>query len=69
VKASIVTNNRRAPGGLFVLHAKALPDNPYDGHTLRDVLDRTETLTGCPIERAHLATRRLLHYRHRCLLL
>jgi hypothetical protein len=27
VKASIVTNNRRAPGGLFVLHAKSLPDN------------------------------------------
>jgi transposase, IS5 family len=43
VKASIVTNNRRAPGGLFVLHARALPDNPYDGHTLRDVIDRTDT--------------------------
>jgi hypothetical protein len=28
VKASIITNNRRAPGGLFVLHATALPDNP-----------------------------------------
>jgi hypothetical protein len=28
VKASIVTNNRRAPGGLFVLHARAMPDNP-----------------------------------------
>lgn len=53
VKASIVTNNRRAPGGLFVLHARSLPDNPYDGHTLRDVLDRTETLTGCAIERAY----------------
>jgi IS5 family transposase len=38
VKASIVTNNCRAPGGLFVLHASALPDNPYDGHTLRDSL-------------------------------
>lgn len=46
-KASIVSNNRRAPGGLFVLHAWALPDNPYDGHTLRDVIERTETLTGC----------------------
>ena len=34
VKASIVTTNRRAPGGLFVLHAKSLPGNPYDGHTL-----------------------------------
>ncbi|MEY9593098.1 hypothetical protein ABIA06_005389 [Bradyrhizobium yuanmingense] len=54
VKASIVTNNRRAPGGLFVLHARSLPDNPYDGHTLRDVIDRTETLTGCAIERAYV---------------
>src|SRR5450755_1299983 len=54
VKASIVTTNARAPGGQFVLHAKALPGNPYDGHTLRDVIDRTETLTGCPIERAYV---------------
>lgn len=54
VKASIVTNNRRAPGGLFVLHARALPDNPYGGHTLRDVIDRTETITGCAIERAYV---------------
>lgn len=54
VKASIVTNNRRAPGGLFVLHARSLPDNPYDAHTLRDVIDRTETLTGRPIERAYV---------------
>ena len=30
------------------------PINPYDGHTLRDVIDRTETLTGCPIERAYV---------------
>src|ERR1700684_1092782 len=54
VRASIVTNNRRAPGGLFVLHARAMPDNPYDGHTLRDIIDRTEILTGCPIERAYV---------------
>ena len=31
VKASIVTTNARAPGGVFVLHATALPGNPYDG--------------------------------------
>ncbi len=54
VKVSIVTNNRPAPGGQFVLHAKALPDNPYDGHTLRDVIEETETLTGCAIERAYV---------------
>ena len=53
-KASIVTNHRRAAGGLFVLHARAPPDNPYDGHTLRDVIDRTETLMGCSIERAYV---------------
>ena len=40
--------------GQFVLHAKALPDNPYDGHTLRDVIEDTETLTGCAIERAYV---------------
>jgi len=56
VKASIVTNNRKAPGGLFVLHAKALPGSPYDGHTLRDIIERTETetLTGCSIQRAYV---------------
>jgi IS5 family transposase len=54
VKASIVTTNARAPGGQFVLHAAALPGNPYDGHTLRDVMAATETLTGCAIERAYV---------------
>lgn len=54
VKASITTNNRPAPGGTFVLHAKALPDNPYDGHTLRGVIEDTEALTGCAIERAYV---------------
>jgi transposase, IS5 family len=54
VKASIVTTNRRAPGGQFVLHAKALPGNPYDGHTLRDVIEDTQKLTGCEIERAYV---------------
>jgi transposase, IS5 family len=54
VKASIVTTNACAPGGLFVLHAKALPGNPYDGHTLGVVVDATEKLTGCAIERAYV---------------
>ena len=52
VKASIVTTN--APGGQFVLHAKALPGNPYDGHTLAAVVEGTERLTGCAIERAYV---------------
>ena len=29
-----------------MLHAKALPGNPYDGHTLGAVIDATERLTG-----------------------
>jgi IS5 family transposase len=54
VKAPIVTTNACAPGGQFVLHAKALPGNPYDGHTLGSVIDATEKLTGCAIERAYV---------------
>jgi transposase, IS5 family len=51
VKVSVVTTNARAPGGQFVLHAKALPGNPYDGHTLGAVLQETQALTGRQIER------------------
>ena len=54
VKASIVTTNARAPGGQFVLHARAMPGNPYDGHTLRDILEDTQRLTGREIERAYV---------------
>jgi IS5 family transposase len=54
VKVSIVTTNARAPGGQFVLHARALPGNPYDGHTLREVIDQTQKLTGCEIERGYV---------------
>jgi IS5 family transposase len=52
VKVSIVTTNACAPGGQFVLQAKALPGNPYDGHTLRDAIEDTQRLTGREIERA-----------------
>ena len=54
VKVSVVTTNARAPGGQFVLHAKALPGNPYDGHTLAQVIEHTERLTGCAIERGYV---------------
>ena len=33
VKVSIATTNARDPGGQFVVHANALPGNPYDVHT------------------------------------
>jgi IS5 family transposase len=53
VKVSIVTTNARAPGGQFVLHATSLPGNPYDGHTLKTVVEDTQQLTGRQIERAY----------------
>jgi IS5 family transposase len=53
-QCALVTTNACAPGGQFVLHAKALPGNPYDGHTLGAVIDNTEKLTGCTIERAYV---------------
>ena len=54
VKVSITTTNKRCKGGQFILHAKALPGNPYDGHTLKDVIEQTEQLTGRQIERAYV---------------
>lgn len=54
VKASIVSTNGRPPGGQFVLHAKTLPGNPYDGHTLETVTNATQQLTGREIERAYV---------------
>lgn len=54
VKVSITTTNGRSPGGQFVLHAKALPGNPYDGHTLRDAIEETQALTGREIERIYV---------------
>ena len=53
VKVSIATTNRRCKGGQFVLHAKALPGNPYDGHRLRSVIEETQALTGREIERVY----------------
>jgi len=54
VKVSIATTNRRAKGGQFVVHAKALPGNPYDGHTLAEVIEETQKLTGREIERVYV---------------
>ena len=54
VKVSLTTTNKRCKGGQFILHAKALPGNPYDGHSLREVIEETEALTGREIERAYV---------------
>ncbi len=54
VKVSLTTTNKRCKGGQFILHAKAPPGNPYDGHTLKEVIAETEALTGREIERVYV---------------
>ncbi len=51
VKVSVATTLSRAKGGQFVIHAKALPGNPYDGHTRATVLPEMQALVGNVIER------------------
>jgi IS5 family transposase len=54
VKVSVAATNADAPGGQFVLGARALPGNPYDGHTLAAQIAQTERITGIGIERAYV---------------
>jgi IS5 family transposase len=54
VKVSLTTTNKRCKGGQFILHAKALPGNPFDGHTLKEVITETQALTGREIERVYV---------------
>jgi IS5 family transposase len=51
VKVSVATPIAHAKGGQFAVHAKAMPGNPYDGHTLATVIPEIETLVGNTIER------------------
>jgi IS5 family transposase len=51
VKVSVATTLAHAKGGQFVAHVKALPGNPYDGHTLATVIPEMEALVGNVIER------------------
>jgi len=51
VKVSVATTRKRSKGGQFALHAKALPGNPYDGHTLQTIIPDVEAAIGCEIER------------------
>ena len=54
VKVGIAVGNARAPGGQFVLGVRALPGNPYDGHTLAAQIAQAERLTGEQVERAYV---------------
>ena len=51
VKVSLATTVAPSKGGQFILHAKALPGNPYDGHTLKTVLPGIEAITGAVLSR------------------
>jgi transposase, IS5 family len=51
VKVSVATPLVRSQGGQFVAHVKALPGNPYDGHTLATVIPDLERQIGVSLRR------------------
>ncbi len=51
VKVSVATTLHRSKGGQFALHAKALPGNPYDGHTLAKIIPDMEKTIGMGLDR------------------
>jgi transposase, IS5 family len=53
-KVSIATPVTSPKGGQFVLHAKALHGNPFDGHTLGPMIKGMEALTGIETRRIHV---------------
>jgi IS5 family transposase len=48
------TSATQPKGGQFVLHAKALHGNPFDGHTLNTAITDIEKNTGIEVRRAHV---------------
>ena len=51
VKVSLATTLKHSAGGQFIAHVKALPGNPYDGHTLEKVIPDIEKQIGGAIAR------------------
>ncbi len=51
VKVSVATTLHHSKGGQFVAHVKALPGNPYDGHTLEAVIPDMERQIGASLTR------------------
>jgi transposase, IS5 family len=51
VKVSVATTLHHSKGGQFITHVKALPGNPYDGHTLATVIPEIEAQIGASLER------------------
>ena len=53
-KVSVATPVTAPKGGQFVLDAKALHGNPFDGHTLRTAVAGVEDMTGVEVRRIHV---------------
>ena len=53
-KVSIATPVTQPKGGQFVLHARALHGNPFDGHTLGPAIADIERMTGIEVKRGHV---------------
>lgn len=53
VKVSLATTLKRSRGGQFIVHAKALPGKPYDGHTLGVVIPEIERQIGVSPQRIY----------------
>jgi transposase, IS5 family len=53
-KVSIATPVTKPKGGQFVLHARALHGNPFDGHTLGPAIADIQRMTGIEVKRGHV---------------
>lgn len=53
-RVSVATPATKPKGGQFVLHAKALHGNPFDGHSLGPMVAELERLTGVETRRNHV---------------
>ena len=51
VKVSVATPSKHCAGGQFVTHIAALPGEPYDGHTLANVVPAMQALLGNVLDR------------------
>lgn len=53
-KVSVATPVTAPKGGQFLLHARALHGNPFDGHTLGPAIADIERMTGVEVKRGHV---------------
>lgn len=53
-KVSVATPVTQPKGGQFVLHARALHGNPFDGHTLKAAVADIEAASGIEVRRIHV---------------